>query len=120
VVQHSSAKPEGYSITEQRSRASSASPASSAVPVRGRSSWMEQRSPSTGMPDSSTRCDQRLFFFLVVEFRLVGIGIVRLVGLVRRKRRPETCVDSLPQVFPYLEERKPFLGDVDCFAGSRI
>src|SRR6185503_15021173 len=62
----------------------------------------------------------RLFLLFVVVLRLVRIGVVWLIGLVRRKRRPEASVHSLPQVFPDLEERQPLFGDVNSLAGSRV
>src|SRR4051812_38399635 len=68
----------------------------------------------------NTNNDSDLIFFVVVVLGLVRIGVVGLVGLVRWKRRPQTRIHSLPQVFPDLEERKPLLGDVYRLAGSRV
>src|SRR5688572_25851113 len=86
---------------------------------------MEWWSPSTVMraPSSSVTADnptKRGGSLVVVVVGLVRVGIVGLVGLVRRQWRTEASVDSLAQVFADLEERQPLLSDVHRLAGPRV
>src|SRR5688572_22592451 len=112
----SSAKPEVYSITALRSRASSAFHSLSDAKTRGhccatatssRSKTIESRSTNELIPRREN--ELRL---VVVVLGLVRICVIRFVWLVRWKRRAETGVDSFSQVFADLEEWQPLLGDM--------